>query len=108
MRAGEPLDELEPAVESREHEEAGARRTRGEDYEATAGAARASIGHQRHARGGAADELDLSQIEDDQRCVGLGRPQHSIGLLRRRDVETPRKRDLEDAEPQVVDVAAKP
>ena len=37
-------------------------------------AARASIGHQRHPRRRAPDELHAPEIEDDQQGAGLGHP----------------------------------
>ena len=61
-------------MEQCEREETRAWRTSGEDDEPAAGTARAGIRHQRHTGGGASDELQLPQIEHDQRSVVLGRP----------------------------------
>jgi hypothetical protein len=108
VRAGEPLDDLEPAVQSCEREHARRGRARGEDDEPAAGAARAGVGHQRDARGGAPDELHPPQVEDDQRGVGLGGAQRSVGASRGCEVEAAGKDHLDDAEPEVVGDAAKP
>ena len=104
--AGEVLDDLQPTTEPSERELARSRRTCGKDHESAADAPRPRIGHQRDPRGGAADELHLAQIENDQVRVALGRPQRPVGLRRRGDVELAGEHDLDDAAPKVARYAA--
>ena len=102
---GNPWNDLEPAVQSREREQARRGLARGEDDESAAGAARASIGEQRQTRSGTPDDVHTAR-SDDQRSVGLGGAQDPVRPSRSGQVEPSGKHHLDDAEPEVVGHAA--